>query len=456
VLRAVSALVLALATSASAADYRTSTHALRPENRAVGSAVNSAEHPWGARLVGQEMRWRFFSLSREVAVDESIFAYANGNPTNLTDPAGTAPADVECVASGRTDCNIFALGGWKGALLAIRARDARNAAIAARGDDSAAALKASQEADVALQGYVDVRYTLHQQVGLPVTATAFGVAASVGVGAAETGAAIGFYGRALWGAGTAGKVAVIGLGGAGIVGIPGAVNQTVAAYRHCANFSGAGDIGNCAEFGFSAGAAVQPAAELSVAAPGFIRDPLGLAPAFHEGLESGFAEFAVETQNGANVTAVFGEEAVAAANLSDQGTALSLANALRSRHVAAGGVDVDIALGLSKTPEHPALLNNFAEQVGGLHYWQWEEAGLGRWQGPFEPFFQQATQRARSIKFNLTGLDVERALRVGPEGFTKTGQVTGAELTTILKNPALLRKTIFYRNGAIAPAPRLP
>jgi hypothetical protein len=46
--------------------------------------------------------------------------------------------------------------------------------------------------------------------------------------------------------------------------------------------------------------------------------------------------------------------------------------------------------------------------------------------------------------------------RVGAEGFEVPGLVTSAELMTIVRNPALLSKTTFYRDGRVLTAAEVP
>lgn len=87
------------------------------------------------------------------------------------------------------------------------------------------------------------------------------------------------------------------------------------------------------------------------------------------------------------------------------------------------------------------------------HFWQWEDAGLGKWNGPFEPFFDEAAAKANRIHFDLSEMDIERASSTSID-FNLGKNVTNSALNTILKTPLLLEKTTFYRNGVIVPPPK--
>lgn len=112
-----------------------------------------------------------------------------------------------------------------------------------------------------------------------------------------------------------------------------------------------------------------------------------------------------------------------------------------------------IALGLGSVDGDANALGTFSKRVGGLNYHQWENAGLGRWDGPFEPYFRQATSRAGTIHFNLDGIDLAAARRA-PINFSMRNNVTNSELMSVLGDQSLLNKTIFYRGGQVVPVPR--
>ena len=69
--------------------------------------------------------------------------------------------------------------------------------------------------------------------------------------------------------------------------------------------------------------------------------------------------------------------------------------------------------------------------------------------GPFREAFLSAAHGASAMRFNLSGMNLAGAARVGAEGFEVPGLVTSAELMTIVRNPALLSKTTFYRDGRV-------
>jgi RHS repeat-associated protein len=112
---------------------------------------------------------------------------------------------------------------------------------------------------------------------------------------------------------------------------------------------------------------------------------------------------------------------------------------------------VDIALGLTKGESHltEGMLQRFAEKVDAIHWKQWEDFGLGDMAAPFREYFMEAANKARAIKFNLTDMNLSGISHVGSASFEIGGTVTAAELMTILRNPSLLAKTTFFRDGKI-------
>jgi RHS repeat-associated protein len=111
----------------------------------------------------------------------------------------------------------------------------------------------------------------------------------------------------------------------------------------------------------------------------------------------------------------------------------------------------EIALGLD--PHFKYL----AEKTGAVGWRQWNKLGLTRRpvESParFGRAFHDASKRAERIHFALDGIgDVQRAVKLGARGFVR-GNFTNAELASIARNPALLKKTIFYRNGKPVASP---
>ena len=94
-----------------------------------------------------------------------------------------------------------------------------------------------------------------------------------------------------------------------------------------------------------------------------------------------------------------------------------------------------------------------AEQVGASQWRNWAKDGITRRNvaNRFGRAYHQAAQRASKIHFALDGIDdVAAAIEAGKKGFIP-GNMTNAELEYIFRNPEILKKTIFYRNGQIVP-----
>ncbi len=91
---------------------------------------------------------------------------------------------------------------------------------------------------------------------------------------------------------------------------------------------------------------------------------------------------------------------------------------------------------------------------GAITYEGWYAAGLTRVDPvvamlsayQFEHSFVDAATRATGIRFDVTDLDVTRALQDGPNGFVSRNY-TNAELCRVLNNPAWLQKTEFVLLG---------
>ncbi len=98
---------------------------------------------------------------------------------------------------------------------------------------------------------------------------------------------------------------------------------------------------------------------------------------------------------------------------------------------------------------------HLAEQTGASRWQNWAKDGVTRRtvSDRFGRAYHQAAQRASKIHFSLDGIDdVAAALKSGKRGFVP-GNMTNAELEYIFRNPEILKKTIFYRNGKIVPPP---
>lgn len=91
---------------------------------------------------------------------------------------------------------------------------------------------------------------------------------------------------------------------------------------------------------------------------------------------------------------------------------------------------------------------------GAVTYEGWQAAGLTRVDPiaailsayQFERSFADAADRATGILFDVTDVDVTRALRDGPNGFVSRNY-TNAELHRVLNNPVWFQKTEFVLRG---------
>ena len=122
---------------------------------------------------------------------------------------------------------------------------------------------------------------------------------------------------------------------------------------------------------------------------------------------------------------------------------------------ASGGGGTDIALGLTRGAHNrPGALRRFADAVGARPWTEWAEAGLTHGNpGHFGAQFRAAAARARTIHFNLDGIDdVAGAVQRGSRGFGREN-MTNAELHHLSQSPALLERTVFYRGGQVVPSP---
>jgi hypothetical protein len=92
---------------------------------------------------------------------------------------------------------------------------------------------------------------------------------------------------------------------------------------------------------------------------------------------------------------------------------------------------------------------------GAITYEGWQAAGLTRIDPvaavlsayQVERSFEDAADHATVIRFDVTDLDMSRALYDGPNGFVSRNY-TNAELYRVLNNPLWLRKTEFVLLGA--------
>ena len=96
-----------------------------------------------------------------------------------------------------------------------------------------------------------------------------------------------------------------------------------------------------------------------------------------------------------------------------------------------------------------------AEKTGASRWQNWARDGITR-RSPqrFGRAFSHATRRAKRIHYSLDGIaDPVAWANRGRAGFVDGKLYSAAELYIIKNDPALLAKTIFYRNGVVVPSP---
>ena len=99
---------------------------------------------------------------------------------------------------------------------------------------------------------------------------------------------------------------------------------------------------------------------------------------------------------------------------------------------------------------------NGLTRIGATPYSKWFEAGLTRvrpeqaWDSAykFERAFTDAAGKAPQIVFDVSDLNVAKALADGAKGFISKNY-TNAELYYIVSNDGLLSKTTFVNNGQV-------
>ncbi len=99
---------------------------------------------------------------------------------------------------------------------------------------------------------------------------------------------------------------------------------------------------------------------------------------------------------------------------------------------------------------------NDVSRLGGTTYGKWFDAGLTRVrpeQANLSPFkfkqaFTDAAEKAPQILFDITDLDVAKALADGAKGFVSKNY-TNAELHLIVTNEKWLGKTTFVHKGGV-------
>lgn len=110
----------------------------------------------------------------------------------------------------------------------------------------------------------------------------------------------------------------------------------------------------------------------------------------------------------------------------------------------------------------------FGKKRNAASYRHWRNQGLTPTTDvrfDFEGAFDEATTNAGTIYFNLDGLDLRQAWRLGQNADPYLcGPVVGGvrmpgfanwELVRVLNNPRLRQKTVFWQNGRQVPLSRL-
>ncbi len=110
---------------------------------------------------------------------------------------------------------------------------------------------------------------------------------------------------------------------------------------------------------------------------------------------------------------------------------------------------IDIALGLF-SDGRDADLAAFARGVDASYMAQWREMELfdddvEGWGQAFEQVVMRTLARGGRIHFNLTGVNIEEALRGDPDIWV--GRYTAWELQQIVRNRDWFASTVFYHNG---------
>jgi hypothetical protein len=107
----------------------------------------------------------------------------------------------------------------------------------------------------------------------------------------------------------------------------------------------------------------------------------------------------------------------------------------------------NIALGMQNSG-----LEEFAARNGAAAMTEWEalglyDSGLQGWGQAFHQAMNRTIQRGGKVLFDLTGVDISRALAGDPAVWV--GRYTAWELQQIRANPLYRAATTFYRNGRV-------
>jgi RHS repeat-associated protein len=212
-------------------------------------------------------RWLGLDPAESAEPANGFEAFAS-NPIRYVDPGGMKPKDAaEALRQGyrfQSSVGVDFSGASASEMeAAIRARDAEKAALASRGDKQRA--EANSAFTKAEANYLEERRwrrDFHNNVGLPVAATAAGLAVGVGAaaGLAAASPALLFYAAKIWASGLAGKALIVGGVSYGIATTPDFVRNVAKNYSECST-SGASGAASCFSFGVDTGLSVIPVIE---------------------------------------------------------------------------------------------------------------------------------------------------------------------------------------------------
>ena len=115
---------------------------------------------------------------------------------------------------------------------------------------------------------------------------------------------------------------------------------------------------------------------------------------------------------------------------------------------------IDIALGLFSDGGDADPVA-FAREVNASYMAQWREMELydedvEGWGQAFEQVVTRTLARGGRIHFNLTGMNIDEALRGDPDLWV--GRYTAWELQQIARKRDWIARTIFYRDGVMLTA----
>jgi hypothetical protein len=99
----------------------------------------------------------------------------------------------------------------------------------------------------------------------------------------------------------------------------------------------------------------------------------------------------------------------------------------------------------------------FGRNRHALTYRHWIREGLCRtdFRFDFQQAFNEATSNAKDIHFNLDGMDLRQAWRVGQNSDPYAAGITSWEFVQVLRDASLRDRTTFWQNGRPVPLLRV-